>query len=64
MGVTGLLSKSFIYGFNRVEVVGLDKFLAILESRRDVQKRQRGLLTGICALSITHNLSYHISYID
>ncbi len=46
MGVTGLLSKGFIYGLNRVEVVGLDGFLRILDSRRDVEKRQRGLVTG------------------
>lgn len=46
MGVTGLLSKCFLYGFNRVEVTGLARFLDILDSRRDPANRQRGLLTG------------------
>lgn len=46
MGMMGILSKGFIYGLNRVEVVGLDGFLRILDRRRDVEKRQRGLLTG------------------
>lgn len=47
MGVTGLLSRGFLYGLNSVEVTGLDKFLTLLESRRDPRKRQRGLITGI-----------------
>lgn len=46
MGVTGMLSRGFLYGLNSVEVTGLDKFLALLESRRDPRKRQRGLITG------------------
>ncbi len=47
MGMTGVMSKVFIYGLNRVEVVGLDGFLKMLDSRRDVEKRQRGLITGV-----------------
>jgi monolysocardiolipin acyltransferase len=46
MGMTGVLSKCFLYGFNRVEVTGLSRFLDILDSRRDPANRQRGLLTG------------------
>lgn len=46
MGTTGLLSKAFIYGLNDVEVFGWEGFSQLLESRRDVSKRQRGLVTG------------------
>ncbi|KAL2270291.1 hypothetical protein VTJ83DRAFT_2475 [Remersonia thermophila] len=54
MGMTGVLSKWFLYGFNRVEVTGFSRFLDVLESRRDPAKRQRGLLT----------VSNHISILD
>ncbi|KAL2140800.1 hypothetical protein VTI28DRAFT_3234 [Corynascus sepedonium] len=54
MGMTGVLSKCFLYGFNRVEVTGLSRFLDILDSRKDPAKRQRGLLT----------VSNHISVLD
>jgi len=48
MGLTGLLCKAFLYGCNRVDLVGWDDFARLLESRRDVNRRQRGLLTGAC----------------
>lgn len=51
MGMTGVLSKCFLYGFNRVEVTGLSRFLDILDSRRDPANRQRGLLTGGISIS-------------
>ncbi|KAL2164217.1 hypothetical protein VTH06DRAFT_3433 [Thermothelomyces fergusii] len=54
MGMTGVLSKCFLYGFNRVEVTGLSRFLDILDSRRDPANRRRGLLT----------VSNHISVLD
>ncbi|KAK3295676.1 uncharacterized protein B0H64DRAFT_395950 [Chaetomium fimeti] len=54
MGMTGLVSKCFLYGFNRVEVTGLSRFLDILDSRRDPANRQRGLLT----------VSNHVSVLD
>ncbi|KAH6849987.1 hypothetical protein B0I37DRAFT_101926 [Chaetomium sp. MPI-CAGE-AT-0009] len=54
MGMTGVLSKCFLYGFNRVEVTGLSRFLDILDSRRDPANRQRGLLT----------VSNHVSVLD
>lgn len=50
MGLTGLLSKGFLYGLNDVEVIGMQRFLELLESRRDVDKRQRGLVTGRLSL--------------
>jgi monolysocardiolipin acyltransferase len=46
MGMTGVISKCFLYAFNRVEVTGLARFLDILDIRRDPANRQRGLLTG------------------
>lgn len=46
MGLTTTTSKVFLYGLNRVEVTGLDKFVELLESRRDPFERERGLITG------------------
>ncbi|KAI2470622.1 hypothetical protein F4781DRAFT_390019 [Annulohypoxylon bovei var. microspora] len=54
MGLTATLSRSFLYGLNSVEVVGLDRFLEVLDKRKDVEKRQRGLIT----------VSNHISVLD
>lgn len=44
MATTGVLSRLFLYGTQRVEVDGMDTFLALLKSRRG--KRNAGLLTG------------------
>ena len=52
MGLTGTLSRGFLYGLNYTEVIGLDRFLEILDKRKDVDGRERGLLTGegiVCA---------------
>ena len=46
LGVVGSLTKAFMYGLNTFEVHGLDRFVALLESRKDVERRQRGLITG------------------
>ncbi|KAK4156747.1 hypothetical protein C8A00DRAFT_40869 [Chaetomidium leptoderma] len=54
MGLTGVVSKCFLYGLNRVEVTGLSRFLDILDSRKDPAARQRGLLT----------VSNHVSVLD
>ncbi len=45
MATTGILCRSFLFGFNKVEVVGLDSFLRLLDARKDVDARQRGLIT-------------------
>ncbi|KAL7626579.1 Lyso-phosphatidylcholine acyltransferase [Parahypoxylon ruwenzoriense] len=45
MGLTAALSRSFLYGLNSVEVIGLERFLDVLDKRKDVDKRQRGLIT-------------------
>lgn len=47
MGLTGGLSRVFYYGLNRVEVVGLDRFLQTLDKRKDIEGRERGLITGM-----------------
>ncbi len=46
MGLTAALSKGFLYTFNSVEVTGLEGFLDVLDKRKDVEKRERGLITG------------------
>ena len=40
------MSRGFLYGLNRVEVVGLDRFLDTLDKREDIYGRERGLITG------------------
>lgn len=45
MGSVGALSRGFLYGLNNVEVTGLSNLLRVLDRRKDVENRQRGLLT-------------------
>ncbi len=47
MGLTGVLSRAFLLGANRLEVQGLDDFLQILDRRKDIDGRERGLITGV-----------------
>jgi monolysocardiolipin acyltransferase len=54
MGISSTISKVFLYGLNRTEVIGLQDFLKILDERADPAKRQRGLIT----------VSNHISVLD
>ncbi len=56
-GLTGTLSKGFLYGFNRVEVIGLGKFLEVLDKRKNVEQRQRGLITGAFGAHVPHRES-------
>jgi monolysocardiolipin acyltransferase len=46
MGAVGLLCKGFL-GLNKVETVGMEGFLKLLDEREDVGRRERGLLTGM-----------------
>ena len=46
MGVAGALSRIFMHGASYTEVHGLDNFLQLLDSREDIEGRQRGLITG------------------
>lgn len=47
MGMTGFISRTFLLAGNRLEANGLDKFLELVDERRDVDERQRGLITGM-----------------
>lgn len=49
MGLTGALSRGFLYGLNHMEAIGLDRFLETLDRRRNSEERDRGLITGIPA---------------
>jgi monolysocardiolipin acyltransferase len=46
IGFTGFLCRAFLYGVSKTETVGLERFLRLLDERRDVGERQRGLITG------------------
>ena len=49
MGLTCAASRGFLYGLNSVEVIGLERFLAVLDRRKDVEARRQGLITGAFA---------------
>lgn len=59
MASTGMICRSILYGLNSLEVVGLDNFLKLLDARKDVEARQRGLLTGESTCSCCFPISYH-----
>lgn len=46
MGLVGSISRLFMFGVNRTEVHGLVQFLELLDERRNIDGRERGLLTG------------------
>lgn len=46
IGVVGFLCRSFLYGLNKTESRGLQKFLELLDRRKDEKGRERGLITG------------------
>ncbi len=50
MGVSGFLTRIFYTGMNSVEVHGLDNFLDLLDKRKDIEGRERGLLTSTLIL--------------
>ena len=47
MGLTGSITRLFMFGANTTEVHGLDAFLELLDKRSDIRHRQRGLITGL-----------------
>ena len=47
MGVAGAISRVIMFGANTTEVHGLDRFLDLLDQRRDAAQRERGLVTGL-----------------
>lgn len=50
MGFIGILTRTFMYGANSMETHGLDGFLSLVDERRDIDQRRRGLITGECSL--------------
>lgn len=58
IGAVGAFCKTFLYGLNDSEAVGLDRFLKVLEERRDVGARTKGLLTG---KGRNHPQLYHVA---
>ena len=46
IGVVGFLCRSFLYGFSRTEVHGLEGFIQLVDDRKDAVGRGRGLITG------------------
>ncbi|KAF3036819.1 hypothetical protein E8E12_006346 [Didymella heteroderae] len=53
MGAVGLLCKGFL-GLNNIETHGMERFLRLLDERREPKERERGLIT----------VSNHISVMD
>ncbi|KAF2086432.1 hypothetical protein K490DRAFT_44105 [Saccharata proteae CBS 121410] len=54
MAATGLLCRGFLRGLSNLEVRGQDRFLELLDQRRDVGGRERGLIT----------VANHVSVLD
>lgn len=54
MGVVGSISRTFLHALSNIEVFGLEKFMETLEKRRNVEERERGLLT----------VANHVSVLD
>ena len=46
MGLVGSISRVALFGANETEIHGLQGFLELLDERRNVEDRQRGLITG------------------
>ena len=47
MAFAGSVSRIVMFGANKTEVHGLDGFLRLLDAREDINRRERGLITGI-----------------
>ncbi|KAF9637554.1 Tafazzin [Lasiodiplodia theobromae] len=59
MGAVGLTCRGFLVGLSNLEVNGMDGFLKLLEERKDVQGRQRGLITDNLRWSLaSHDLAF------
>jgi monolysocardiolipin acyltransferase len=46
MGVVGSITRVVLFGANRTEVHGLEEFLELLDGKRNIEGRQRGLVTS------------------
>ncbi|KAL9061517.1 MAG: hypothetical protein Q9162_000048 [Coniocarpon cinnabarinum] len=47
VGAAGGASRIFLKALNKVEVNGLDRFLRLLDERKDTEGREKGLITGV-----------------
>jgi hypothetical protein len=56
IALTGLASKAFLNFACTKDVYGLDGFVKVLDERKDVAGRERGLLTGIFCLLPFRNI--------
>jgi monolysocardiolipin acyltransferase len=54
----GLLCKGFL-GLNKVETHGMEGFLKLLDERKDVAGRERGLITGMQLKLKPFNCTWH-----
>ena len=52
MGLVGASVRTFMFGLNSTETHGLDNFLELLDKRKDIDKRERGLITGKRAVGL------------
>lgn len=52
IGFIGSLCRTFLYVFSKTEVHGLDRFVRILDERKDPENRERGLITVSNHLSV------------
>ncbi|KAK7737051.1 Lyso-phosphatidylcholine acyltransferase [Cytospora paraplurivora] len=65
MGLTGVLSKGFLNGLNDLEVIGMDNFMELLESRADPFQREKGLITVSNHISVTiPTVSHYLTSMD
>ena len=60
MGFIGILTRTFMYGANSMETHGLDGFLNLVDERRVIDERERGLITGKCSLLLAQ-ISYGLT---
>ena len=51
MGIVGTLTRAFMNVPNTQTADGLDDFLDLLDKRADIEKRERGLITGTSIMS-------------
>jgi hypothetical protein len=51
MGVMGTLCRGFLYGFNKTQTTGLERFVQLLR-KRESDGRQKGLITVCNHISV------------
>ena len=61
MGLVGASVRSFMYGLNSTEAHGLDGFIELLEKRRSIDRRERGLITGKRVINLQNVLANPIN---